>query len=52
MLWILSLMLLIVLVFIAAIRVMRGQDKDDDDTGRYPSPGIYRRQHVNHLRHH
>jgi hypothetical protein len=51
MLWILPLMLLIVLVFIAAIASMRGQDKEDD-TGRYPSPGIYRRQHVNRLRHH
>ena len=43
MLWILPLMLLIVLVFIAAIRV-RGQDKQDV---LYPSrAGGYRRQHV------
>ena len=51
MLWILPLMLLIVLVFIAAIQA-KGQDKHDDGTSSRLEPAIYRRQHLNRLRHH
>jgi len=38
---------LIILISLAAIVFLIGQDKDDSPS----EPDIYRRQHVNHMRH-
>jgi hypothetical protein len=50
MLWILLFILLIVLVIVDAIAELMGQDEGGDASG-YPTHEIYRRQHVNHVRH-